>query len=560
MKKIRLQLIIILTTAIIVGILLIVQKPISGTLLTIPSSGGVYTEALVGEFGRLNPVLDMHNQADQDIDQLIFSGLVKYDASGLPVPDLAESWGISTDGTVYNFALRNGLLWHDGDPVTVDDIIFTVELFRDSSLLIPDDVRAFWSEVALEKIDDTTVQFRLPEAYAPFLDHLGFGILPAHLLDGRTVDQLVNDPFNLQPVGTGPYRFERLIIDKSQVAGVVLKVNENYYGDMPFLQQVIFLYYPDSASAFEAYSSGEVKGISEVDSNVLPKVLLESDLASHTAMLNRLSLIYLNLKNNDVPFLADENVRKALILSLNRTYMIHKFIGGQAVVADGPIMPGGWAYYPGAEVYEFDQERARQILAAAEYNMPAEGGALKSKDGIALEFTLLYPNDDLHKALAEQIQKDWAGISVIVDIIPLGYDQLINDYLVTRSYQAALVELNMIGVHDPDPYPFWDSAMATGGQNYSQWDSKVASEYLELARTIPDVGERIKLYRNFQVLFSKQVPAIPLYYNVYTFSIDHQVQDVTLGPLFNISDRLSTLLRWNLANQRSARDGASEGN
>jgi peptide/nickel transport system substrate-binding protein len=559
MKKIRLQLIIILVTAVIVGILLIVQKPISGTLLTAPSAGGVYTEALVGEFGRLNPILDMHNQADHDIDQLIFSGLVRYDSTGLPIPDLAETWGISKDGTIYNFALRSGLVWHDGDAFTVDDIIFTVELFRDSSPLIPADVRAFWAEVAVEKIDDTTIQFRLPEPYAPFLDYVGFGILPAHLLDGKTVDQLVEDPFNLQPVGTGPYRFDRLIIDKSLVTGVALKINENYYGDTPYLQQVIFNYYPDSASAFEAYSSGEVKGISEISEDVLPMVLLEPDIASHTAMLNKLTLVYLNLKNNDVPFFQDENVRQALILALNRNYMIQKFVGGQAVVADSPIMPGGWAYFSSVETYAFDQERARQLLAMSEYAIPSEGGALKSKDGVSLSFTLLYPNDDLHKALAEQIQKDWAGISVIVDIIPLGYDQLIDDYLVPRTYQAALVELNMTGTHDPDPYPFWDSAMATGGQNYSQWDNKVASEYLELARTTPDVGERFKLYRNFQVLFSKQVPAIPLYYNVYTFSIDHQMKGVTIGPLFNISDRLSTLLRWNLANKSVIQDVSSEG-
>jgi peptide/nickel transport system substrate-binding protein len=443
--------------------------------------------------------------------------------------------------------------------VTVDDIIFTVELFRDPSPLIPDDVRTFWSEVAVVKIDDTTVQFRLPEAYAPFLDYVGFGILPAHLLDGKTVDQLVDDPFNLQPVGTGPYRFDRLIIEKSQVAGVALKVNDSYYGDAPFMQQVIFNYYPDSASAFEAYNSGEVKGISEISSDILPKVLLESDLASHTAMLNKLTLIYLNLKSSEVPFFEDANVRQALILALNRDYMIQKFVGGQAVVADSPIMPGSWAYFSGVDTYAFDQERARQILAAAKYSMPSEGGALKSKDGVSLTFTLLYPNDDLHKTLAEQIQKDWAGISVIIDIMPLGYDQLIDDYLVPRTYQAALVELNMTGTHDPDPYPFWDSAMATGGQNYSQWDNKVASEYLELARTTPDVGERSKLYRNFQVLFSKQIPAIPLYYNVYTFSIDHQMKDVTIGPLFNISDRLSTFLRWNLDNKQGIQDVSSEG-
>ncbi|MGB8252681.1 MAG: peptide ABC transporter substrate-binding protein [Anaerolineaceae bacterium] len=560
MKKIRLQLIIILVTAVIVGILLIVQKPISGSLLSAPSAGGVYTEALIGEFGRLNPILDLHNQADHDIDRLIFSGLVSYDSSGLPLPDLAESWGISRDGTIYNFALRSGIVWHDGDPLTVDDIIFTVDLFRDPSTLIPEDLRTFWTEVAVEKIDETTIQFRLPEPFAPFLDYVGFGILPAHLLDGKTVDQLVEDPFNLQPVGTGPYRFDRLIIDKSQVTGIVLKLNENYYGDSPFLQQVIFNYYPDSASAFEAYKSGEVKGISQVTTDVLTEVLMETNIASHTSMLNKLTLVYLNLNNSETPYFADANVRQALILSLNRTAMINNLVGGQAVVADGPFMPGGWAYFSGVTQYDFDQERARQILAAAEYSIPAEGGSLKSKDGVVLQFQLLYPNDDFHKAMAEQIQKDWAGISVQVDIMPMAYDQIISDYLIPRTYQAALVELNMTGAHDPDPYPFWDSAMATGGQNYSQWGNKIASEYLELARTTPDVGERAKLYRNFQVLFSREVPAIPLFFNVYTFSIDRQMRGVTVGPLFDISDRLISLPRWNLVTQRGVKEVSSEGN
>ncbi|MGA9397684.1 MAG: peptide ABC transporter substrate-binding protein [Anaerolineaceae bacterium] len=560
MKKIRLQLIIILVTAVIVGILLIVQKPISGSLLSAPSAGGVYTEALIGEFGRLNPVLDLHNQADHDVDRLIFSGLVRYDSSGLPLPDLAESWGISRDGTIYNFALRSGIAWHDGDPLTVDDIIFTVDLFRDPSTLIPEDLRTFWTEVAVEKIDETTIQFRLPEPFAPFLDYVGFGILPAHLLDGKTVDQLVEDPFNLQPVGTGPYRFDRLIIDKSQVTGIVLKLNENYYGDSPFLQQVIFNYYPDSASAFEAYKSGEVKGISQVTTDVLTEVLMETNIASHTSMLNKLTLVYLNLNNSETPYFADVNVRQALILSLNRTAMINNLVGGQAVVADGPFMPGGWAYFSGVTQYDFDQERARQILAAAEYSIPADGGSLKSKDGVVLQFQLLYPNDDFHKAMAEQIQKDWAGISVQVDIMPMAYDQIISDYLIPRTYQAALVELNMTGSHDPDPYPFWDSAMATGGQNYSQWGNKIASEYLELARTTPDVGERAKLYRNFQVLFSREVPAIPLFFNVYTFSIDRQMRGVTVGPLFDISDRLISLPRWNLVTQRGVKEVSSEGN
>ena len=113
-----------------------------------------------------------------------------------------------------------------------------------------------------------------------------------------------------------------------------------------------------------------------------------------------------------------------------------------------------------------------------------------------------------------------------------------------------MVDLNLARTPDPDPYPFWDQAQATGGQNYSQWDNRVASEYLEQARITIDMAERTNFYRNFQVIFDDAMPALPLFYPVYTYAVDKQVQGVRMGPLIDRSDRMATIQDWFLAIKR----------
>jgi peptide/nickel transport system substrate-binding protein len=131
------------------------------------------------------------------------------------------------------------------------------------------------------------------------------------------------------------------------------------------------------------------------------------------------------------------------------------------------------------------------------------------------------------------------------------YDKLATDFLTPRTYQAALVDLNLARTPDPDPYPFWHQAEATGGQNYSQWDNRAASEYLEQARVTTDYTLRTRLYRNFQVVFAKELPALPLFAPVYSYGVDSQVQGVQVAALYDASDRLETFGNWYLLTRRA---------
>ncbi|HEX2993695.1 MAG TPA: peptide ABC transporter substrate-binding protein [Anaerolineales bacterium] len=553
MKQLRWQILVVVVTLGIVAVLLFSQQsPIeTGPFLPQPEQGGIYTEGLVGSLGRLNPLLDWNNTADRAVDRLLFSGLIKFDEHGLPQADLAQGWGVSEDGTLYNFTLRDNAVWHDGTPVTSDDVIFTIDRMKSAGSLYPQDIKDLWSKIEVAKLDDKNLKFTLPEPYVPFIDYLSFGVLPKHLLEAVPADQMPNAEFNINPVGTGPYKFDHLIVDGGQIKGVVLTVSDTYYGDPPFIEQAVFRYYATSADAFDAYQQGDVLSVSQITSDVLDGALEEPNLSVYTSRLPQMTFVLFNLNRPEVAFFQDAKVRRALMLATSRSVIINALLKGQAVLTNGPILPGSWAYYDGTEQFEYDPDAAVSLLKGAGYVIPASGGEVRAKEGASLAFTLLHPDDQTHTRIAEMIKEQWAIVGVQITLQPVPYDKLATDFLSTRNYQAALVDLNLSRTPDPDPYPFWHQSEATGGQNYSQWDNRTASEYLEQARVTTDYALRTRLYRNFQVIFAKELPALPLFAPVYSYGVNSQVQGVQVASLYDPSDRLETFSRWYLLTRRA---------
>jgi len=553
MKQLRWQILVVLVAMGIVAVLLFSQQSpsITGPILPQPEQGGVFTEGLVGSLGRLNPLLDWNNPADRDVDRLIFSGLVRFDERGLPQADLAEAWGVAQDGTLYNFSIRPNAVWHDGTPVTSDDVIFTIEMMKGAGSLYPQDVKDLWSKIEVTKLNDKNLKFTLPEPFVPFMDYLTFGVLPKHLLGSTPPDQMADAQFNISPVGTGPYKFDQLLVDDGQITGVVLSLSPTYYGNDPFIEQVVFRYYPTSADALDAYRQGDVFSVSQITSDVLGAALEEPNLSIHTSRMPKMSFVLFNLNNPEVQFLQNAKLRRALMFGINRPYLINTYLQGQAIIADGPILPNSWAYYDGTERFEYDPESAINLLKAEGYVIPAAGGDVRAKEGTPLTFTMMHPDDATHTQIAQMIRDEWAAIGVRVDLQAVPYEKLYLDSLPSRAYQAAFVDLDLSRTPDPDPYPFWHQAEATGGQNYSQWDDRAASEYLEQARVTADYTLRTRLYRNFQVVFAKELPALPLFVPVYSYGVDSQVQGVQVGALYDPSDRLATFTNWYLLTRRA---------
>lgn len=559
MKKYRWQLLILFFTGLVVGVLLILEK--RGGLAEVstaqPVQGGVYTEALVGNIQRLNPLLDSANSVDRDINKLVFSGIVKFDSRGIPQPDLAETIGISQDGMLYNIALKPDLVWHDGKPLTTQDVLFTIDLMRNGGSYIPEDIKALWDAVEVYLFDEQHMQLKLPEPYSPFIDYLTFGVIPQHLFKGMNIDQISQSSLNLEPVGSGPYRFDGLLMAGDSVNGIRLKAFEKYAGEKPFLQEIIFSFYPDTTSAFQAYQQGLAQGVSEIPPSLIETAMLDDTLNIFTGRLPRVSLVLLNLNNTGVPFFQDADIRNALLLGINRTAIVAKQYYGQAIVANGVILPGTWAYNDTIQTVGFDPQLAAEMLKEAGYLVTGEENPVREKEGVKLSFVLSYPDDDIHQRIAQMIADNWKELNVDVSLEAVPPDVFVKEKLEPRAYQAALVDLNLSRTPDPDPYPFWDLGQAESGQNYSQWNNRLASDSIEQARVTTDLAERTRLYHNFQAIFAEEMPALPLFFPVYNYGVSEQIHGVTMGPLFDTSDRLVTITEWYLATSHSPQTNTS---
>jgi len=551
---------------------------LSFTVRYVPAPGGTYIEGVVGQPQFINPLLCSFNEPDRDVCALVFNGLVKFDARGTPQPDLVSKWTISQDdenyGLIYTFYLRDDVTWQDGQPFTADDVIFTIRLLQDPSFPGRPDIGALWRSVEAVKIDDRTVQMTLQEPFAPFLDYVAVGMLPVHILNGVSAGELLDHPFNQQPVGTGPFRVKDLVDEPGQPQRIVLETNPRYFGRHPYINEVEFKYYATAAEAFEAYRVGEVHGISPITPADLDLVRETPTLNLFTAPISGLSLIFFNTNDPNSPFFQEEDVRKALLLALDRQAIVDGVLGAQAIVANSPFHPNSWAYDPDTPAIEQDLTRARQLLDRSGWIPPEDAtdsgnngngdpipepdspvaprietrraDALRLKNGVPLSFTLLVSSDQA--GVARAVANQWRVIGVNAEVRPVQIG-LASNFLQARQYQAALANV-VFDSPDPDPYPFWHETKASAGQNYSQFKDRDVSEVLEAGRRVVDPARRAELYHRFAQMFNEKVPAIALYYPVYSYGVSQRIRGVQLGPLLTPADRLQTLADWFVIERR----------
>jgi peptide/nickel transport system substrate-binding protein len=516
---------------------------------------------MVGQPHAINPLLCSFNDVDRDLCSLVFNGLLRLDAHGLPQPDLAaRPPEISPDGLVYTVTLRSDVRWHDGQPFTADDVLFTLNLVKDPDFPGQGDLAELWRTVEVSRVNAYNLAFTLREPFAPFADYLTLGIVPAHALRNVPPADLASTDFNLHPIGTGPFKVQEVGPSSGQVDHVLLTANTDYYGSQPFLDKIEIKFFADDASVFNAYRAGQVQGIARVAYSDLPRLRQFPHLNVFSAPLAGYSLIFLNLSSPDVPFFQDKQVRQALFYALDRQKPVDEVLGGNGIVVPGPILPDTWAFDPALPTAQPDREKARALLDSAGWKIEGSGTStpgivdvavplppdVRIKDGKMLGFTLVTSNDPTHRKMAEAIAEQWMAIGVTVTVrsAPL----LVTNFLAPRSYEAVLIDLSLPG--DPDPYSFWHETQASGGQNYSGYKDRDMSELLEQARRTNDWNMRVKFYQRFQAMFADDVPAILLYQPVFTFAVDERVRGVQIGPLEYPSDRFRNVADWYVVTRR----------
>ena len=495
-----------------------------------------YVEGVVGTSSKVNPLFVYQNEVDRDIAALVFSGLTRLSADGTPEPALAESWDVSSDGRTYTFHLRSGVTWHTGIQFTADDVVFTYDMLGDALLQGDPDQAQLWQSIDCTAGDARTVTCELPEPFAPFLSYTSTGILPRHILEAVTAPNMLDDPFNLAPVGTGPYRLTRM-----DAVHALLVANEEYYLGAPAIEEIEIRFFPTVASAAAGIVRAEIDGLL-VDLTINPQDFLTlgdvEGVESYPFSRSAYTSLYLN--NHETP-LNDHFVREAIAHAVDVEAIIAELLGGRGLLAETPIAPGTWAHSD-VNAPELELDLARSLLDVAGWDLPP-GETVRRRNNVELRFSLMTDQDPLRGAIADAISEYLLAVGIEAVVVRETSNSLVTDFLIPREYQAAVFGWDPGA--DPDPYPAWHSSQAIGdGRNLAAYTSDEADAIMEAARQTTALEARRDLYAQFQELFVQDVPSLPLYYPVYTYFVSSRIDGIEPGVLFTLASRLANVHEW----------------
>ncbi len=333
-----------------------------------PAQGGTLTEGVIGQPRWINPIYGPTNDVDRDLIELIFSGLVKYDGQGNIIEDLSQTWQIKEEGKVFEFYLKENLFWEDKKPLTVEDIIFTVKTIQNSDYKSP--LRASWLGVETEAIPGG-IRFTLKDSYPRFLETATLKILPQHIWKEVPPERFPLALYNLQPIGSGPYKLTEIKQDKlGYIKSLALSFNEEYFGKTPFIPEIRFLFFSDENALKLAAQRREIDGFSPILSTSNE---MENHFVSHHLILPRYFAVFFNQKESEI--LDTLKIRQALNYATDKQAILKDILQGSGRIVNSPILPNVYGYKEPEKFYQFDLETAKTLLEQA-------GFSDQDKDGI----------------------------------------------------------------------------------------------------------------------------------------------------------------------------------
>lgn len=511
-----------------------------------PAYGSSYSEGLVGEPRFINPLL-AQSQTDKDLTRLVYAGLYKYDGNGNLIPDLADApLQISTDEHVYTAKLKPNLKWNDGQAITADDVVFTIQTLQNGDYKSPQ--KKLWGNITVEKIDDLTVKFTNTTTAAPFITNLTLGILPKHVWAQITPDNFYFAKYNLEPVGSGPYYITEIAkAVNGDINSMKLASYSNYALGKPYIDEVTLKFYSNADDLMSALHTKEVDVMGYVPfENKLFMNPKKTNLTTINIPLYEYQALFFNLNKSKV--LGDRDVRTALNQGLNREDFVNSVFSGQAVPAYTPILPGQTGFDPNvAALSKYDPDNANAILDKAGWAKDADG--MRAKGGTPLQFTITTNDFELNVKSAENLQKQWQqiGVKANVNVIPTA--QLQQDNLRSRNFEALLFAEST--GYDPDPFVFWHSSQsADPGFNLAQYHNAAIDKLITDARTNFNADIRAADYQQFQNIFSVDLPAIIVDQTVFVYETRIDIKGMQIKNLASPENRFYDINHWHLQTRR----------
>lgn len=524
----------IAVAALIISSLVLLINVNSSLQTEIPTHGGSLNEGIVGTPRFINPLLSISN-ADRDLTTLVYSGLLRPDNNGGYVNDLAESYTVSEDGTIYTFTLKEDLTFHDGEPITTEDISFTIQMAQDGTLRSPKKVN--WDNVTVHVLSEKEIQFVLPEPFAPFLENLTLGTLPKHVWSSITSEQFQFSRFNIDPVGSGPYKVEKVRYDSGGLPLYYELVPFKKYAlGRPYIDNITVYLYQDNQTLIDAFNKGEVDAINSISQEELQNIKLEGHRLNKTP-LPRIFGIYFN--QNESPVLLNKEVREALNISIDRASIIKEVFGDLAEPESTPIPFSG-------NTEDYSKENAESILQEAGWSK--EDGIYTKKEE-KLSFSISTTNtEDLEKT-ANLVAEGWKDLGIDVSLKIFERNDLNQNVIRQRDFDSIL--FGQVTGRNTELYSFWHSSQRVDpGLNIAQYTNITVDKLTEDVRVVSDTTVRDELVSSFIQEVSNDIPAVFIYSPYFTYILPEKIHNEEFGNITLPSDRFNDVYKWYIYTQK----------
>ncbi len=503
-----------------------------------PTYGGTYVEGVTSSAQFLNPVLAA-TPVDDDVVRLVFSGLSRYRSDGSIEGDLAGSFTTSNDGRVWTFQIRDDATWHDGKPVSADDVVYTVSLLQDKAYVGP--YSDAFRGVKVERVVDRVVRFALPDAYGPFAASTTVPLLPSHLLAKVDYTALAQVAFNQHPVGTGPFR-----VLQADARETVLARNESFYRTRPdrtrpYLDRFVLRSYPDASEALTALGRGEIDGVGGLSTGDAERARALKNVNLYSFGTNDFTALFLNLRP-EKPTFRDRAVRQAIAMAIDRGRVLQVAADGRGTVADEFVPQSSWAYIRDVTRHPRSYDEAKALLDGVDFK-DHDGDGVRDRGGVKLAFAITTSNEPARVAAAVQISEDLSAIGIRAELKTMPFAELVESVARDRTYDALLIGISVSG--DPDPYSFFHSSeVRDPGHNFSGFSTLTIDRSLEAARRTTDQAKRRELYSTVFQSIATDVPVVFLYFSDYLYAQARQVQGLKIAPISDPRERLWNAEDW----------------
>ncbi len=491
-----------------------------------PASGGEYSEAIVGQPAFINPLL-ADTFVDKTISRLTFSS----------VSDLAEKIESDKSGKVWKVRLREGLRWSDGEKLTSDDVLFTLQKIQDPQTSSP--FFGSWQGVGANRVSELEVQFNLSSPYGFFADNLSnLYPIPKHIFADTPASNWRLADYNLEPIGSGAYTFSSLSKrEDGFISKYVVTPNKFYARNQAFIGSVVFNFFTKAEDAIGSFNAGFSDGLPQIAPEDISKIKRTYDL--HSFSISNYYAIFLNESQNSI--LEDSAVRAALSLAVNRDGIISDALFGYGKKQAGPLPESGES----SSFQNYDKNKAIETLENSGWKVGEDGiREKKSKNEIIkLQVELLSPAKDFLRKTAEIVANDWRAIGVDVKLQSANAEDLLSGPVKNRSYQALLFG-NLVN-SSGDLFSFWHSSERFyPGLNLSIYNNKNVDRLIEDVRESLTAENKNAAQNELLRLIDRDVPAIFLYSQPYLFLTSKDIQGITPVSLEDFSDRAKELRNW----------------